>query len=247
MTVDTKRETRVRRAVTGRVFPTLGAMQRTADQAWGVRPPRGRLRREDVTAARERLRLLLDLDPRALPPREPLETILAFYASSAAPPRRGGRLPRGRGLAAWLARLQAVLLPLADRSTAQVQLPTLRRGVEVIPASGVLGGFVVRPLADPEDALLLAVLDDLRLVGLQALARCARCRRLCVLSRLGRYIACSPECHQALRTKTYRVVRHGRFLESRRDAYRRRVARRLGKPAGAVRIASHRTRKELTP
>src|SRR5262245_3330467 len=176
--------------------------------------------RRQLLDARGCLEFVIALNPRRLPSREGLETILAFLVDSASPIRRRTRLPRGQTLTRFIERLHAVLAPLADGKSSRLDFTTVR-GIEVAPASGAPGGFKARLIADPADALILAVLDLLRVVGLRVLARCDRCGRVCILRRMGRYRACSPECHQGLRTARYRAAHPNHFLQLRREAYRR--------------------------
>src|SRR5713101_3843272 len=107
-----KRLRRAGRADVDRRVPILGAMQRAANGAWGRKPPRGQVRRRELAEARERLRFTLGLDPKELPSRDELETILTFYATGAASLPRHARIPRGQALVRWLQRLQAMLAPL---------------------------------------------------------------------------------------------------------------------------------------
>lgn len=203
---------------------------------------RVRQRRE----AAARLRWVLALDPK-VPRSDDEETALTFYAASIGPlaltgPRRFGR----RALIAWCARLEEALGPLAEGRPVRVALPTFR-SVEARPASGSLGGIQVRPVADLADKLLLGVLEDLRLVGLEALIRCGYCGRLGLRLRQNTHPACSARCAQALRTRKFRQERREQFLASRRRSYQRTVAQKLGKPVEKVRIASRRRTRPAAP
>lgn len=200
---------------------------------------RVRQRRDAV----ERLRLALALDTKARL-SDADQSSLTLYAASIGPLHRGHSRAFGRRvLMTWCARRDAVLGQLVDGHDARLALPT-NRGVEVRRASGALGGIQVRPVAGFADALLLAVLEDLRVVGIEALTRCGHCGRLGLRLRQGGHPACSARCAQALRTKKYRQEHRDRFRASRQKAYREAVARRLKKPVENVKVQQRRHKSQ---